>query len=160
MPVSGIVWGETAVMTCDGILNSVSVSSPWICGFVLPLVGYQARIIFVLSSQVVDSLSQYGDSQCRHELQLQTFRIFSSSEKGMWSQAWFSRKAKSQSSWTKYAPWQFLQCTMDISWTQSPMLRCFLSVVVRTHWQAHQVVPGPQDPWPTRWEFSLCWIET
>ena len=71
------------MMTCDGILNSVSVSSPWICGFVLPLVGYQARIIFVLPSQVVDSLSQYGDSQYRHELQLQTFRIFSSSEKGM-----------------------------------------------------------------------------
>ena len=39
------------MMTCDGILNSVSVSSPWICGFVLPLVGYQARITFVLPSQ-------------------------------------------------------------------------------------------------------------
>ena len=46
----------------------------------------------------------------------------------------------------------------NVQW--SPILRCFLSVVVRTHWQAHQVVPGPQDPWPTRWEFSLCWIET
>ena len=174
-----MVWGETAVMTPDEILNLVWVTSsippPWFVALLDHLRDGCFSIWSLLKTlQHLQQDKTYlvlpQDGNCSAIHHTQTFwgppmYCTPSTEKGMQSPAWFSCKAVFQSSclftlWTKYASWQSVQWI--ISCTQCPMPSLFSSPAC-SHprsqagkpMMAHQVVPGPQDPCPTSWEFSL-----
>ena len=175
---SEIVWGETAVMTCEGFWTQFGVWGYLIStldlGYLISALNLWLRLAldhhcdgcFSIWSLLKSLEHLKNDTTYLRMGRVELSTPLPCTEKGMQSEAWVSRKAISQSSRLSFHSGNKIcgmtVCTMDL---QDPILRCFLLLVVRTE----GALASPW--WPTRWSpdpktpalqagNSLCWIET